>query len=226
MAAELLLVNPRRKRRGKRAKSSARRSRRIVKMARNPRRRRTMSALQRKFFGGKRRRKSSRVVAMNSNPRRRRSRRSKFSVFRRNPSPLNNPVGYATDVIVPAVGGAAGGIAIDYLFNNVSALQGLSPTMTNVARFVAAAALGYGVSMVTDKKTGAMVAGGAMVITAYDIAQQYLQGSQSGQGYGQGQGMGRFVPMRGARRIGRMKGMGWWSPARTGQMNGMGRYVH
>lgn len=226
MAAELLLVNPRRKRRrGKRAKSSARRSRRIVKMARNPRRkrRRAMSALQRRFFGGKRR-KSSRVVAMNSNPRRRR-RRSKYSVFRRNPSPLSNPAGYATDVIVPAVGGAAGGLAIDYLFNNVASLQGLSPMMTNVARFVAAAALGYGVSMVTDKKTGAMVAGGAMVITAYDIMQQYTSGATTNQG--QGYGMNGARRLNGPRRrIGRMKGMGWWSPARAGSLNGMGRYVH
>lgn len=226
MAAELLLVNPRRRRRGRKAKSSARRKRRTrtVRMARNPRRRRArkMSALQRKFFGGgKRRRRSSRAVVLARNPRRRR--RSGFSVFRRNPSPLSNPVGYMEDALVPAAAGAVGGIAIDYLFSNITTLSGLSPLTQQVAKLGVAALLGVGVGMATNKQTGALVAGGAMTITVYDIIGSYLQNSGSSFAP-QGQ-LGKYT-MRGARR------MGWWSPARTSgmgrfvPMNGVGRYVN
>lgn len=238
MAAELLLVNPRRKKRRKaRASGGSRRRRRVTVMARNPRRKRRggarrMSALQRKFFGGGRRKRAKRnVTVMNSNPRRRR-RRSKLSIFRRNPSPLSNPTAYATDMVVPAVSGAVGGIAIDYLFANVASLANLSPMMGNVARLGLAALLGVGVGMVTDKKTGALVAGGAMTITVYDIASQYLQQTGSSfapqTGVGRYAAMGKYVRMNGVRRMGRLKGnrprrgMGWWSPARVSQM---GRHV-
>lgn len=227
MAAELLLVNPRRKRRRK-AKSSARRKRRVrtVRMARNPRKRRArkMSALQRKFFGGgKRRRRSSRAVVLARNPRSRK-RRSGFSVFKRNPvSPLSNPTGYMSDTLVPAAAGAVGGLAIDYLFNNISTFSNLSPLTQQVAKLGVAALLGVGVGMATNKQTGALVAGGAMTITVYDIIGSYLQNSGSSFAP-QGQ-LGKYT-MRGARR------MGWWSPARTGgmgrfvPMNGVGRYVN
>lgn len=238
MAAELLLVNPRRKRRhGKRRKAHARRTKRVIALARNPRRkrrggRRTMSALQRKYFGGgKRRRKSSRVLNVAANPRRRRrhSKRS-FLRVRRNPSPLSNPMGYASEAIIPAVAGAAGGVLLDYMFNNISALANLSGMTRPIAQLGIAALLGVGVGMVTDKRTGALVAGGAMTITTYNIVNTYLSSMSSGGGQmNRYVKMGRYVRMGGHRRIGKMKGprrrMGWWSPARTTQGPRLGRYA-
>lgn len=227
MAAELLLVNPRHKRRRRKASGSARRKRRVTVMSRNPRRKRRMSALQRKFFGGRKRRKSSRrrVISMSRNPIRR-HRRRRLSIFRRNPSIMSNPVGSVTGMLIPAASGAVGGIAIDYLFSNVSALANLSPMMGNLGRLAAAALLGFGVGKATNKQTGAAVAVGAMTITVYDIASQYLSTSGIGQQYGLGRySMGRFVRMNGGsmRGIGRVKGMGYWNPARTGAM---GRFVN
>lgn len=236
MPGELLLVNPRHKRRKRRASSSRRRRRKITALRRNPRRsRRRMSALQMKYFGGGRKRRSGsrrRVTSMLSNPRRRRrssSRRRKFSIFRRNPSPLDNPTSY----VEPVIAGAAGGIALNYAFCNVQALANLSPMTQNIAKLVGAALLGWAAGKVAGERTGTLVATGAMTITAYDIINQYVPSSWGvGGGYGYGgyrgygmgrYAMGRFVGMKGRPRLSRMKG--YWNPARTGKMNGMARFV-
>lgn len=209
MAAELMLINPRRKR-------SRRRKARVVHARRNPRRRRRrgMSALQRKYFGGGRKR---RVIRARSNPRRRHRRRH-MTVMRRNPS-VSNPVGFVANTIVPAALGAVGGIGVSYIFNNYAPASLQTGILNPISQYGIAALLGFAVGAATDNRTGAMVAAGAMTVITYDMIQNYLQtGSlvNSQQGYGGqygGQQMGRFVGFRGMGRIVNRRGMGYMSPA-------------
>jgi hypothetical protein len=210
MTAELMLINPRRKRRHRRA--------RVTHARRNPRRRRRMSALQEKYFGKRHRR----VIRARRNPRRRHHRRH-YTIMRRNPSELSsNPVGFVSSTIVPAAVGAIGGVGVNYIFDNYAPASLQTGILNPLSRFALAALLGMGVGAVTDNRTGAMVAAGAMTVTAYDMITNFMNGqgvfAQTGQqgygqqgGYGQGQ-MGRIVN----RRMGRIvnRGMGYMNPSR------------
>lgn len=210
MAAELMLINPRRRK-------HRRRKARVVHARRNPRRRRRgMSALQRKYFGGGRRR---RVIRARSNPRRRHRRRRSHYIIRarRNPSISGNPVGFVATTIVPAAVGALGGVGVNYIFDNYAPASLQTGVLNPLSRLALAAGLGVAVGAVTDNRTGAMVAAGAMTVTAYDMITNYMNGTSvfqtgsSQQGYGQGGQMGRIVNRRMGRFLGR--GMGYMSPA-------------
>lgn len=220
MPGELLLINPRRKRRGGNRKRRAK----ALSFNRNPRRRkrsgaRRMSAAQRRFFGKRRRRTSA--IAMQSNPRRRRrsSRaRRRYTVMRRNPRDVS-PTSISGALINASIG-AAGAVALDYIFNNYAPASFYSSTMmTNLTKIAGAIGLGIVGGMVAGKKTGAQIAAGALTVTIYDIASQYMSGAQSGNGSGQGNGgygqgqsqMGRRL----GRRMSRMKGLGWTNAARN-----------
>ncbi len=214
MAAELMLINPRRRRRHRKA--------RVTHARRNPRRRRSrrMSALQQQYFGKGRRRRSSRrrrVIHARSNPRRRHRRRSYIIRARRNPS-VANPVGFVSETLVPAAIGAVGGVGVNYIFDNYAPVSLQTGILNPLSRFALAAGLGMVVGMATDNRTGAMVAAGAMTVTAYDMLNNFMSGqgvfaSTSQQGGGQGgQQMGRLVNRRMGRFLGR-GGMGYMSPA-------------
>jgi hypothetical protein len=226
MAAELMLINPRRKRRGNR-----RRRAKAAVFARNPRRRRRsrrrMTAKQARYFGGGRRRRRASRVVMASNPRRRRrrSRRRSYTVMRRNPRGLSTSS--ITNELMAASIGAAGAVALDYLFTNYApaSLQ-VGGMTTNIAQLAGAVGLGMVAGMIAGPKTGAYVGGGAMTVTVFNIVQQYMTTGPAQAGAGQGQqGYGGSGQM--GRYIGRVKGrrMGWVNPARLTRMNGMGRYV-
>lgn len=212
MAAELLLVNPRRKRR----KSGSRRRARVVSVARNPRRKRRLSAAQRRFFGGRKKRRSSGVIAVSRNPRRRRRSRSIMRV-RRNPlpgNPMSDPIRYSENLLMPAVAGAGAGIVIDYMFARIDFLGNLGPLAGPLAKFAAAAGLGMVVSNFAGKETGNAVAIGAATITAYDIVAEWMATQNLTGGVN---GMGRYS-MGGK---GNNRRMGYINPAKVG---GMGRY--
>lgn len=209
MAAELMLINPRRRRRHRKA--------RVTHARRNPRRRRRhMSARQEMFFGKRRRRGHRRVIHARRNPRRRRH----YRVMRRNPSSLSsNPVGFVSNTIIPAAVGAIGGVGVNYIFNNYAPASLQTGILNPLSRLALAALLGIGVGAVTDNRTGAMVAAGAMTVTAYDMITNYMNGvgvfassSQQSQGGGQGQ-MGRLMYSR-MGRIVSQRGMGYMNPAR------------
>jgi hypothetical protein len=213
MAGELMLINPRRR--------HHKRRRRVIRAKSNPRRRRRrMSALQRRYFGGGRKR---RVIRARSNPRRRRHRRHHYTVMRRNPS-VSNPINFTTSTIIPAALGAVGGVATNYIFDNYAPVSLQTGILNPISRFGLAALLGFGVGALTDNRTGAMVAAGAMTVTAYDMIENYLSGQglfQTAQGgYGQGgysgyQGgqMGRFLRGNQMGRFLKGRGMGYMSPA-------------
>jgi hypothetical protein len=147
--------------------------------------------------------------------------------MRRNPRGLST--GNITNELMAAGIGAVGAVALDYLFTNYAPASVQSGGMTtNIAQLAGAIALGMVAGMVTDRRTGALVGGGAMTVTVFNIINQYMQSSgvgsgqaQGGQGQGQ-QGYGGSGQM--GRYIGRVKGsrMGWVNPAR---LTRMGRYV-
>lgn len=219
MAAELMLINPRRRRRHRKA--------RVTHARRNPRRRRRLSALQARYFGKGRKRHSRRrrVIHARSNPRRRHRRRHYVIHARRNPSGLSsNPVGFVSGMIVPAAIGAVGGVGVNYIFDNYAPASLQTGILNPLSRLALAAGLGIAVGAVTDNRTGAMVAAGAMTVTAYDMITNYMNGQgvfasssqqQGGQGQGQGgQQMGRFLRGRGMGRIVNQRGFGYMNPAR------------
>jgi hypothetical protein len=222
MAAELMLINPRRKHHRRRRKA------RVTHARRNPRkrRRRAMSARQAEFFGKRRRRGSrrARVIRARRNPRRRHRRH--YTVMRRNPSVSSNPVGFVSNTIVPAAVGAVGGVAVNYIFDNYAPTSLQTGVLNPVSRLALAGLLGMAAATVTDNRTGAMVAAGAMTVTVYDMITNFMNGqgvfasssssqSQYGNQGGQQQ-MGRFVN-RGMGRVGRFvpRGLGYMSPARA-----------
>jgi hypothetical protein len=213
MAAELMLINPRRRKHRRKA--------RVTHARRNPRRRRRhMSALQEAYFGKRSsrhrsRRRGRRVIRAHRNPRRRRH----YTVMRRNPSVSGNPVGFVSNMIIPAAIGAVGGVGVNYIFNNYAPASLQTGVLNPISRLALAALLGIGVGAVTDSRTGGMVAAGAMTVTAYDMITNFMNGQSvfqtSGQqqgGQGQGQ-MGRFLG-RGMGRIVNQRGFGYMNPAR------------
>lgn len=236
MAAELMLINPRRKRRHHRRRAS------VIRARRNPRRkRRHMSALQAEYFGKGRRRSRRgrrRVIRATSNPRpRRRHRRRHYTIMRRNPSSVSNPVGFVSSELMPAALGAIGAVGMNYIFDNYAPASLQTGYLQPISQIGLAALLGLGVGAVTNNRVGASVATGAMIVTLYELWQNYqstgsfVNTATSGQGqYGQGGGqygqggqmgrlmgnrMGRFVHGNNMGRImGRVKGVGYFNPSR------------
>lgn len=207
MVAELMLVNPRRKARPRRA----------------------MSALQRKYFGGgrrkraaaprRRRRSAARAVTVvQRNPIRRRRRRSIMRA-RRNPISMRGTTGKITSALMPAAIGAAGGIGLNYILST-STVQSAMPAslqsgIGNAAmRIVLGLALGWGVGKVAGKSIGSQVAIGAVTISLASVAASYMSGAGIGTGaYGGGasyqmNGLGANAqPMRMRRRRRQAGGM-------------------
>jgi len=132
---------------------------------------------------------------------------------------------FVSSEFMPAALGAAGAVAANYVFSNYAPASMQTGMMQPVAQIGIAALLGFGVAAATDNKTGAAVGAGAMVVTLYELLQNYLQTGQFTQtqyGYGGGggyygggyqSGMGRLM---GTRRMGRFlgRGLGYITPAR------------
>lgn len=172
MPGELLLVNPRPKRR------------RVTKVRRNPRRQ--MSALQRQYFGPKRRRAraASRVTVARTNPIRRRRKRSIMRV-RRNPISMGRSAGKITSALMPAAIGAGGALALGMVWSRLSpslpsSLQ--SGTMQSVAQIAAALGLGLLAGKAFGKSVGTQVAAGALTVTIYNLASSYMGSAGLGTG--------------------------------------------
>ena len=183
MPGELLLINPRARRR----RSTKRRA---------PRR---MSALQRKYFG-KRRRSRSRVTRVRRNPRRYRYRshsvlsrrtrspyRRRITRARRNPGRvrryaarargvMGGAMGFAKDKLLPGAIGGAGALAVDlawpYVTPYAPAILTSGP-LVPVTRIALAIAIGYAGRMVGGKKFGDEVMNGAIIVTLYDVLKGY-----------------------------------------------------
>lgn len=166
--SELMLVNPKRR---KRAKSKARR---------NPKRRRAMSALQAKYFGGKRKasgsgrkRRRSRRAAVAGVARRvgRRVRRhARRFASNRSGSLSLKPGALVKNTLIPAAVGGAGALLVDVAwgFLPVPASIKTGP-MGPIAKAAGAIALGMVVSKVAGKEMGQRVTSGYLTVLAYNL---------------------------------------------------------
>ena len=165
--AQLLLVNPKRRKR-KAAKKSARAPRR---------RRRKMTAKQAKYFAPKRKRRTSRARAAATTParkvRRRRASRG-LAGFARNTSGSVNP----RAIVGPAVIGAAGALGLDVLYGYLPI-----PANLKAGTFAPLVKLGavIGISMLASRflpRQRALVkqaAGAAVTIAAYNFFKAQVQ---------------------------------------------------
>jgi hypothetical protein len=170
MAAELIMVNPR-----------ARKRRRVTRARRNPRR--AMTPLQRKYFGPKRR---SRVTRVARNPVSRRSRRRHHRSIRRY---QRNPTlgGYARrarsmigenfvgKTLLPSAVGGAGALGLDVALAVLPLPESLkSGTMNIVTRIAGAIGIGMLARMVMGPRFGEQAMAGALTVTFYDGFKQAL----------------------------------------------------
>lgn len=174
MPGELLLINPRRKRRT----------------------RRKMSALQRRYFGKRRRttrvrrnprRRSVAALAVNTPVRRSKRRSRRSGRIRRTYSRVRNSGvvrglgGFAMQKVLPAGIGAAGALAVDMAWANLplpSFLQ--TGPAAPIARIGLAVGVGYVAGWVAGKKFGQEAMNGAIVVTLYDLLKTQLSATWPG----------------------------------------------
>lgn len=154
--AELMLINPSR-RRGKR--------------------RPKMSKKQRRYFGKRASKRS------NTRPRvtlRRRKRATYMSNprkrYRRNPASGFRPMSFINQTLMPAAIGGAGALGLDLLmgFIPLPAAMKTGP-MRPIIRIVGAIGIGMIAGMVTNKRLGEQVGAGAMTVVLYDTLKGFMR---------------------------------------------------
>jgi hypothetical protein len=157
--SELMLINPRKRRR-----------------------KRKMSVKQRRYFGkrvsARKRRRRSVVAAplrrhrlYKTNPHRRHKR------YRRNPSLRGfRPMAFMKDTLMPSAVGAAGALGLDMLLGFVPLPDMLkTPTMRPIVRIAGAVGIGIVAGMVTNKRIGEQVGAGALTVVLYDTLKGFVQ---------------------------------------------------
>lgn len=162
--AELLLLNPRRRRRKHKAVKSRKRVHRRLKAAFRRKRRHRARAVHRM------RRRRSLVVVGKSNPVRRKRR---FRLRHYSPNPINSPMGFVKQTLVPSAVGAGGALGLDvllgfatpYLPDSVTS----SPIFRPMVRIAGAVGLGMLATKVVGRKMGEQIAAGAITVTVYDV---------------------------------------------------------
>lgn len=153
--AELMLINPRRRRR-KRIETVARRRRRYPARVRRPAVGYTVGSITKYPI---RRRKLNPI-----------SRR-----YRRNPDGFNFR-NFATNTLVPSAIGAAGALGLDILMGVLPLPEALkTPAIKPIVRLAGAVGIGALAGMVTTRKTGEQIAAGAVTVVLYDIIKGFVQ---------------------------------------------------
>lgn len=158
--AELMLINPRKRRRK-------------VKSVRKKRHKKhRMSALQRKYFGKRKQKRSPVVMAKKS-----RKRRRKYAVsvkrsrrYRRNPSGGKfNVKGFMQHTLMPSAIGAAGAIGIDIVMGFLPIPpQFKSGPMRTVVKIAGAGLFGVIAANFMKRETANQIAAGAITVALYD----------------------------------------------------------
>lgn len=180
MPEELLIVNPRRRRRvrgagGRFVKSSRRRRRNPVALA-NPRRRRRRHNPIAALANPRRRRRRHRNPVALANPRRRRRHHSvRISRRRRhNPRIAFSPRGIL-NAVFPATIGALGAIGVDVAMKYIPLpAQFQTPLWKNVARVGAAFGLSYAASYVLGREKAKQVLAGALTVASYNALRDLI----------------------------------------------------
>lgn len=163
--SELLLVNPRRRKR----KSTRK----------NPRR---MTAKQAKYFGPRRRRRSRarRAVASVARVARRTGRRVRRAVRRfasnRSGGISLKPGAFIRDTLVPSAIGGAGALAVDVAWGALPIPAAIKTgPFAPIAKIAGAVAVGLIASKVAGKKIGAQVTSGYLTVFAYNLIKGMAQ---------------------------------------------------
>ena len=160
MTAQVLLINP----------------------ARRPKKRRTMSALQKKYFGKRsrtKRKSKSKALSVRRNPigfstnPRRKARRS----YRRNPIGMGALRGFSLQgTVMPTMIGAGGAILTDLAMGFLPLPDAMKTgAMRPLVKAGAAIGIGFLVGMVTNKATGNKAMAGGLTVVAYDSLKSFLQ---------------------------------------------------
>lgn len=167
--SELLLINPKRRRRH----AKARRRRRHVARARVHRRRRRVVAM-----AAPRRRRRRRHVARNP---RRYARRRHVMHNRRRRRIRHNPFSSRgiTAAIVPAGIGAMGAVALDVVWGYATpylpaAISG-SPYINALAKVAGAFGIGWAGSKVMGREKGKLITAGALTVIAYQLLEALVK---------------------------------------------------
>jgi len=153
---------------------------------------------------------------LQSNPPRRHRRRARRRGGYRTYRLRHNPIGGggmgikdATRQIGPALIGAGGAVALQYVSNYLPASFNTGYTAYAV-QFAGAIGLGVAAGAIAGKSTGIAVAAGGMTVVGFMLFQQLMSGT-----LGSGAGtMARFVPPGAAVRQ-QMRGLGYQGPARV-----------
>lgn len=193
MSEQLLLLNPRRRR--KRAKTARGRGGRFVR-ASNPRRKRRRKTVSRISAAPRRRRARRRnpIAAIAANPRRRRYVRASGAPHRRkrranprrrasahrnwgrirahrrrvNPRLLPTSLSSLKATLIPAAIGGGGALALDVALAYVPVPAFLDNMWGKLAvKIVGAIGLGYAAAFVTSKENARKIAAGALTVVAY-----------------------------------------------------------
>lgn len=152
--AELMLINPRKRRRRHKAKARVHR-----------RRRRHVARIRRRHSH----------MAFMSNPHKRRRRRHYARRSRGFLKGFGRGGGFINTQLMPAGVGAVGALGLDVLLGVLPLPAAVQTGWARpVVRIVGAVALGYLAGMVTSKKTGELVAAGAITVTLYDIVKGFV----------------------------------------------------
>lgn len=169
--AELMLVNPRRKRRKTRRKLTAKQAKYF-----GPRRKRRRARVAAAARPARRHRRRSRVVAAAPHRRRRRS-TSRRRVTRLRRNPLRMPHGFnskrfLSDTLIPAGIGAGGALGVDIALGYFGSYlpASLQTGLPNVAvKLAAAVGVGMAAGAVGGKRMGEQVTAGAVIVTLYSL---------------------------------------------------------
>lgn len=154
--AELMLINPRKRRRAKRK----------------------MTAKQRRYFGKRTKSRRTRKTAIAAAPRR----RTYMSNPRRRKKYRSNPIGgfrprsFINQTLMPAAIGGAGALGLDILLGALPLPDMLkTPAMRPIVRIAGAVGIGILAGMVTNKRLGEQVGAGALTVVLYDTIKGFAK---------------------------------------------------
>ena len=159
--AELMLVNPRKRRKSRKPRTAAQRAATRKLVAGNKRRRNPAPA-RRKVSAIKRRRTPARSVVA-------RKRR-----YKRNPNG-RGMAGIVNTTLIPAAVAASGALSLDVLWNFLPLPETLKTgPLRHIAKGAGAIGLGWLAGMVVNKKTAGQLATGALTVVTYNAMREMM----------------------------------------------------
>jgi hypothetical protein len=163
--AELMLVNPRKRRKSRKPRSAAQRAATRKLVARNKRRRNPAPA---------RRRAASRTSVVKRRRTPARSVVARKRRYKRNPNG-RGMAGIVNTTLIPAAVAATGALSLDVLWNFLPLPVALKTgPLRHIAKGAGAIGLGWLAGMVVNKKTAGQLATGALTVVTYNAMREMM----------------------------------------------------